>query len=378
MTPTRPALPDISPLATDSTTAHTDDDSGHIKSVAWTGHDRLVLPSADPSIALVTAVDRDQYIVRNAQGEIPAELRGRFVYAAASPADLPCVGDWVGVHYCDAGRRARIHTVLPRKSFLRRQRPGGRVGYQMIAANVDVAFIVQSCHFDFNLRRLERYLVMASEGHIEPIILLTKTDLLASDQVERLVGNIRHAGMGATIMLISNASGIGIDQVRECILPGKMYCLIGSSGVGKTTLINHLVGDAALATADVSASGEGRHTSTRRQLVVMANGGLLIDTPGMRELGVLGAGDGVEENFSDIHAHALKCRFTNCTHTSEPGCAVQRAIMCNELDAAHFQSYQKLKMESAFHDMSQRDKRKKDRAFGKLVRSAKHNKARLD
>jgi ribosome biogenesis GTPase / thiamine phosphate phosphatase len=321
------------------------------------------------AIARVTAVDRDQYLIRNEDGEVPAELTGRFVYTSESRTDLPCVGDWVCVQYHDAGTHASIHHILPRKSFLRRKSPGKNVAFQMIAANIDVAFIVQSCHYDFNVQRLERYLVMVNEGHIEPTILLTKTDLISPELLEQLLNQIRHSGISARIIALSNVTGNGVDQIRELMLPGKTYCLLGSSGVGKTTLINRLVGDAGLETGEVSHTGEGRHTTTRRHLMVLEQGGLLIDMPGMRELGMLGVSEGIDNSFTDIQEYATTCRFADCTHVSEPGCAVQRALAQGELNAEHFQNYLKLKKESEFHDMSYLEKRNKDRAFGQLVNS---------
>ncbi len=321
----------------------------------------------DSSIARVTAVDRGRYLIRGEADEVPAELTGRFLHLAGSAVDLPCVGDWVCVQYRDAGARASIRDVLPRRSYLRRRAAGGDVEFQLIAANIDVAFIVQSCHFDFNVRRLERYLVMARDGHVEPVVLLTKTDLVTPDALEQLVDRIRASEVNARIVCISNVTGSGVEQVRELIVPGRTYCLLGSSGVGKTTLINRLIGGVALGTGAVSHTGEGRHTTTRRQLIVLEHGGLLIDMPGMRELGVLGAGEGIGETFADINALAQRCRYSDCRHDSEPGCEVRAAIERHELSEEHLRSFLKLQKEADFNGLSRVDRRRKDRAFGRLL-----------
>jgi ribosome biogenesis GTPase len=325
--------------------------------------------------ARVTAVDRARYLIRDELGELPAELTGRVQFVAGSPIDLPCVGDWICARYRDARSHATIHGVQPRKSFLRRKAPGKDIDFQMIAANIDVAFVIQSCHFDFNVRRLERYLVMVREGHIEPVLLLTKTDLVSVRELESLIGRIQLAGIDARIVTLSNVTGAGLDRVRELLIPGKTYCLLGSSGVGKTTLINRLAGNSGLETRDVSHTGEGRHTTTRRQLVVLEGGALLIDMPGMRELGMLGVGEGLDDTFADIGELAKNCRFTDCGHSSEPGCAVRAAIERHDLSEERLQDYLKLRKESTYHDLSYVERRKKDRDFGRFVHSAMKDKA---
>jgi ribosome biogenesis GTPase len=244
------------------------------------------------------------------------------------------------------------------------------VDFQMIAANIDVAFIVQSCHYDFNIRRLDRYLVMANEGHIEPFIILSKSDLITPIELEEMIAEIRHTGISAEILALSNTTGYGLDEFRRRLAPGKTFCLLGSSGVGKTTLINRLIGRDRFDTKAVSGTGEGVHTTARRHLLVLDQGAMLIDTPGMRELGLLGASDGLDESFADIHELSLHCRFSNCTHTQEPGCAVVMSMEKGELSEDRYQNFLKLEKEIEHHDLSYVEKRKKDRAFGHFVKSA--------
>lgn len=206
------------------------------------------------------------------------------------------------------------------------------------------------------------------------MVLLTKTDLVTPDALEQLVGQIRANGIDARIVCLSNVTGAGIEQVRELIVPGRTYCLLGSSGVGKTTLINGLIGGGALDTGAVSHTGEGRHTTTRRQLIVLERGGLLIDMPGMRELGMLGARAGIGETFADINALAQDCRYADCRHAGEPGCAVRAAIERHELSDEHLQNFLKLRKEADFNERSYVDRRKKDREFGRFLHTFKKQK----
>lgn len=321
-------------------------------------------------VARISAVDRGSYLIRNEAGEVPAELAGKFSYQIGSPVHLPCVGDWVTAQYYDSNSAAVIHEVFPRKTLLRRKTAGANVDYQMIAANVDTAFIVQSCHYDFNPRRLDRYLVMAADGHVEPIVILTKTDLISRDELDQQLATIRSVAK-VRVLALSNVTGAGLDELQQALCPRRTYCLLGSSGVGKTTLINRLIGQEAYHTKAVSGTGEGTHTTSRRQLVFLGQGAMLIDTPGMRELGIVGAAQGVNVGFEEFAMLSANCRYANCSHEHEPGCAVRTAVESGELSEDRYSSYIKLKKESDYYQMSYSDKRKKDKAFGRFIKSAK-------
>lgn len=327
----------------------------------------------DHAIARVSAVDRNSYMIMGELREISAELAGKFYFHAESSVELPCVGDWVTVQYYNDDSSAIIHGVFPRRTFLRRKRAGVEVDYQMIAANIDIAFIVQSCHFDFNPARLNRYVVMAADGHVEPIVILTKTDLISPDELQQKIAAIRQAGITTRVITLSNITGAGFDEFQRVLLSGRTYCLLGSSGVGKTTLINHLLGRDDFDTKAVSGTGEGTHTTTRRQLIVLETGVMFIDTPGMRELGLLGAREGVNKGFEDIFELSLACRYADCSHTQESGCAVLMAITNGELSEERYSSFLKLRKESDHYEMSYLDKRKKDKTFGRFMKAAKKN-----
>jgi len=267
----------------------------------------------DRAVARVSAVDRGSYLIRNESGEVPAELTGKLSYLIENSVNLPCVGDWVTTQYYDNNTAAVIHGVFPRKTFLRRKTAGANIDFQMIAANIDAGFIVQSCHFDFSPNRLDRYLVMAADGGVEPIVMLTKTDLISQEELKQKVSIVKSANL-TKVLAVSSLTGDGFDDFQQTLCPGRTYCMLGSSGVGKTTIINRLIGREAFDTKPVSDTGEGVHTTSRRQLTVLGRGAMLIDPPGMRELGLLGADDGVNTGFEDLVGLSAKCRFADCSH----------------------------------------------------------------
>jgi ribosome biogenesis GTPase / thiamine phosphate phosphatase len=328
-------------------------------------------------VARIISVHRDNYTVSKGGEDIFAELSGNLLYSAISSSDLPTTGDWVYADFFDDDTHAIIYGVLPRKTLLKRKAAGKSVDFQLIAANIDVAFIIQSLNDNFNLRRLERYLVMVNESGIEPVVLLSKCDLISPDEVLRYRQSVLDITPGTTVIEFSNMSRENIGRITGLLKSGSSYCLLGSSGVGKTTLLNSIVGDERFETKSVSKiQGKGRHTTTSRQLVRLENGALIIDTPGMRELGSMSVDDGLDETFSEILALSRKCKFNDCSHSSEKGCAILAAIEAGELSAQRYQNYLKMKRESAFNEMSYIDKRKKDKSFGKMIRTTIKNKQR--
>ena len=348
----------------------------HTELAAWGWNDWFqpyAQLTAPETLARVAAVDRESLLLVNDAGAFRARVAGSYMHRHSLSHQLPCVGDWVRVEKQPEGNVGVIHGILERRTFLRRKSAGDSIDWQMIAANVDTVVIVQSCHTDFNLKRLERYLVMVMEGGAEAVILLTKTDLVTPDQLAGQIEAIRAAGITAQVLAISNVSGDGIETLTSQLVPGKTYCFAGSSGVGKSTLINRLVGREVQETKTVSETGEGRHTTVRRELIRLEGGALVIDNPGMREFGLFGAEEGIDKGFSDITALADGCRYRDCSHTDEPGCAVIEAVNSGKVCRDHFENYLKLKAESEFHQMSYVEKRKKDKDFGRYVKSVKKN-----
>ena len=287
--------------------------------------------------------------------EIEAVAAGRLKHHAGSRSDLPAVGDWVAVRKRPDEDRGSIQAILPRRSKFSRKVAGHVTDEQVVAANVDVVFLVMALDHDFSVRRMERYVILARESAASPVILLTKPDL--ADDLPARVSDVAATAGDLPMHVLSPKRNEGIDQVRAYLRVGRTCALLGSSGVGKSTIINRLVGADLLKTREVRESdSKGRHTTTHRELVKLPDGGLIIDTPGMRELQLWDVGEAVKETFDEIEALALECHFTDCRHREEPRCAVKAAVADGRIPAARLESYHKLQDELA-HLATQQDER---------------------
>ena len=293
----------------------------------------------------VAVQHRGAYDVLAGPGELRCDVAGRLYEEAASPAELPAVGDWVAVAARPDEHAGTVQAVLQRRTKFSRKTAWQAAEEQVLAANVDVVLIVTSLNEDLNLRRLERYLTLAWESGARPVFVLTKADL--SDDVEQAVADVESIAFGVPVVAISSVTGEGLADLQAHLGPGVTAALLGSSGVGKSTLVNRLAGEELLATREIRDDGKGRHTTTRRELVQLPDGTLVIDTPGMRELQLWVADDGLEEAFEDVTELFGRCRFTDCAHDTEPGCAVKEALADGTLSLERWESYLKLQREIA-------------------------------
>lgn len=322
--------------------------------------------------ARVCSEHKNSYIVTTEHAEMAAVLTGKLHHDADSRDDLPVVGDWVAVDVLDEKPpRAVIRAVLPRLSKFARKEAGTRFSEQTIAANIDTVFVVVGLDGDYSLRRIERYVALSLEGRVEPVVVLTKADTCAD--TETRLAEVRGALRNVPVHAVSVPAMIGLDELSADLVPGHTIALLGSSGVGKSTLINHLMGGEVQKTNEVRADdARGRHTTTSRQLFVLPSGVLMIDTPGMRELQLWGSSGGLYATFPDVQEHAARCRFADCSHTNEPGCAVLLALERGDLDPARFEGYRKLErelnhLETKVDEGAARAERKRWKAIAKEI-----------
>lgn len=330
----------------------------------------------DFQVARVITEYKGAYKIKNASGEYLAKITGKQMFDATSREDFPAVGDWVTITEADK-EQAMISSILPRRTVMKRKygdknRIGEKKEKQIIAANIDVAFVIESVNRDFNINRIERYFAIAKDCGIEPAVILNKIDLISEEELKTKISEIKSRLTDASVIATSNLTSEGIAELKEYIEKGKTYCFLGSSGVGKSSLINKLLGEEIIKTEDIGArSDRGKHATTRREMYFLDQGGIVIDNPGVREVGLVDVGVGVEDTFDEIAILAENCKYANCTHVQEPGCAVLQAVEKGELDKSRYANYISLKKETEHYEMTEIEKKEKNRSFGKFLKKAK-------
>ncbi|MFZ3054884.1 MAG: ribosome small subunit-dependent GTPase A [Minisyncoccales bacterium] len=330
---------------------------------------RKSLELTEYSVARVVSEYKGAYKIKNINGECLAKITGKQIFNATKREDYPAVGDWVAITMPDK-EMAIIHKILPRQTILYKKY-SNKQDTQIIATNIDTAFIVESVDRDYNLNRFERYLVLANEGKIKPTIILNKIDLISEEELNQKINQIKNRFDNVDIISTSTISEQGLDELIYYIEKGKTYCFLGSSGIGKSSLINKLLGKAKIKTKEISTSThKGKHTTTAREMYFLENGGIVIDNPGTREVGIAGASIGIDNVFDEIVDLSRNCKYADCTHTQESGCAVLEAVKTKKLDEEKYLNYIKLKKESEYYEMTDIEKRGKDRKFGKFIKNS--------
>jgi ribosome biogenesis GTPase len=322
-------------------------------------------------VGRVIAEHKERYIVKTDKGEFEAEITGNIRFTAKGREDFPAVGDWVALTTYDSDF-ALIHKIFPRFSVIKRQAVGQFGEIQIIATNIDYAFVVQAVDRDFNVNRLERYLTICNSSNVSPVVVLSKIDLINEHQVSEILEKIKVRIKNVPVIAISNESQDGYDTIKTIIEKGKTYCMLGSSGVGKSTLLNNLSGKTIMRTDTISLSTKkGRHVTSHRELIVLENGGILVDNPGMKEVGIADSTGGLEITFDMIVSLSQNCKFKDCTHTNETGCSVLDAVEKGEIDKTSYENYLRMEREKAHFESTVTEKRKKDKEFGKFVKNYK-------
>lgn len=319
----------------------------------------------------VIAEHKERYIVKTTDGDFEAEITGNLKYTARGREDFPAVGDWVALTIYDSDFSV-IHKIFPRHSVLKRKAVGQYGEMQVIAANIDYSLLVQAVDRDLNINRLERYLTICYSSGVSPVIVLTKTDLISGQRLSEITNNIKQRINNVPVISISNETHDGYTELKKMMHKGKTYCMLGSSGVGKSTLLNNLSGREIMKTDAISGStNKGRHITTHRELFVLENGSILIDNPGMKEVGIADSANGLETTFNKIIELSTGCRFKDCTHTGEKGCSVLEALKNGEIDKNSYENFIKMEREREHFDSTVAERRKRDKVFGKMVKNYK-------